>query len=88
MPITELSKCQSDEKMGQDGLPLSAEVLLEYRGGSPLKIQVKPVGHGPLRLVAADGRVSNFNRCWAQLECSDGRTGVGWIEWNHNIKQS
>lgn len=85
-PITELSKCHSDETMRDDGLPLNAEVTLEYGEASPLIVEVKPVGHGPLRLVAPDGRVSNFTRSWARLTCNDGRTGVGWIEWNHNVK--
>jgi hypothetical protein len=86
LAITELSKCHSDEKMREDGLPASAKVTLEYGDASPLIVEVKPVGHGPLRLVAPDGRVANFTRCWANLQCSDGRTGVGWIEWNHNLR--
>jgi hypothetical protein len=41
-------------------------------------------GHGPLRLVAQDGRVSQFPRVWATVTTADGRTGVGWLEWNRN----
>ena len=40
-------------------------------------------GHAPLRLEAPDGRVSAFALAWATVEASDGRRGVGWIEWNH-----
>jgi hypothetical protein len=86
LPIQELSKCHSEEKMGHDGLPLSAKVTLEYGDSIPLIVEVSPTGHGPLRLVAPDGRVANFTRCWSKLICSDGKTGVGWIEWNHNLK--
>jgi len=87
LPITELTKCHSNETMADDGLPMSAEVSLAYGSSDSLLVHVKPVGHGPLRLVAPDGRIANFTRCWAQLNCSDGRTGVGWIEWNHNLKK-
>lgn len=86
LSITELSKCRSDEIMAANRLPDTAQVTLEYGESGSFTVEVNPVGHGPLRLVAPDGRVSNFTRCWAQLKCSDGRTGVGWIEWNHNSK--
>ena len=41
-------------------------------------------GHAPVRLVAQDGRVSQFPRVWATVTTADGRTGVGWLEWNRN----
>jgi hypothetical protein len=28
--------------------------------------------------------VSFFPRAWAAIETADGRTGVGWLEWNTN----
>lgn len=73
--------------MGADGLPESAVVSLAY-DDVKFTVKVKPIGHGPLRLVAPDGRVDNFTRCWAELETSDGRRGVGWLEWNHNQNRS
>jgi hypothetical protein len=42
------------------------------------------VGHAPVRLEARDGRVSHFPRAWATVTTRDGRTGVGWLEWNRN----
>jgi hypothetical protein len=82
--------------MAADGLPESAIVKLAYDkpgvpggpggGKEEFTVDVKPVGHGPLRLVAPDGRVDHFTRCWAELTVSDGRAGWGWIEWNHNQK--
>jgi len=39
-------------------------------------------GHAPVRLVSPDGRVSHFPRAWVTVTLNDGRTGVGWIEWN------
>ena len=41
-------------------------------------------GHAPVLLTAADGRVSQFPRAWATVTTADGRTGVGWVEWNRN----
>lgn len=81
--VKELTKCHSEERMNKNGLPAGATLTLEYGGLKSLVIDVKPVGHGPLRLLAPDGRVANFTRCWAELKVNDGRSGVGWIEWNH-----
>ena len=41
-------------------------------------------GHAPVRLDAPDGRVSFFPRAWATVQTTDGRHGVGWLEWNRN----
>ena len=35
-------------------------------------------------LTSPDGRVSHFPRAWATVTTADGRTGVGWVEWNRN----
>jgi hypothetical protein len=83
LPIAELLKSESEEKMNENGLPASASVTFAYGTAEPFVVEVLPIGHGPLRLVAPDGRVSNFTRCWAQVKVSDGRSGVGWIEWNN-----
>jgi len=45
---------------------------------------VDVLGHAPLRLVAKDGRVSHFPRAWVTVRTADGRSGVGWLEWNRN----
>jgi hypothetical protein len=29
--------------------------------------------------------VSQFPRAWASINTADGRTGVGWVEWNRNL---
>ena len=34
--------------------------------------------------AAADGRVSQFPRAWVEIATADGRTGVGWMEWNRS----
>jgi hypothetical protein len=35
-------------------------------------------------LTAPDGRISHFPRAWAIITTDDGRSGVGWVEWNRN----
>ncbi|MBV9721686.1 MAG: hypothetical protein JO082_07185 [Mycobacterium sp.] len=43
------------------------------------------VGQAPVQLVAPDGRISYFPRGWANVSTADGRSGVGWLEWNRNL---
>jgi hypothetical protein len=50
-----------------------------------LEVAFEPLGHGPLRLEADDGRVALFPRAWGRVEGADGRHGVGWMEWNLNL---
>jgi len=33
-------------------------------------------------LTSPDGRVSRFPRAWATVVTADGRSGIGWLEWN------
>jgi hypothetical protein len=48
----------------------------------PLSVAVTPVAHAPLALESSDGRVTRFPRSLCRLASDDGRTGVGWTEWN------
>ncbi|PQP44567.1 hypothetical protein, partial [Mycolicibacterium austroafricanum] len=41
-------------------------------------------GHAPVLLTSPDGRHSRFPRAWGEVTTADGRTGVGWIEWNRS----
>jgi Ecdysteroid kinase-like family len=75
--LMELSGSPAEEQMQPDGL---GGPTTQRFGDSDVTFE--PLGHGPLRLVADDGRVALFPRAWARLRASDGRTGVGWIEWN------
>jgi len=31
--------------------------------------------------------VSQFPRAWARIATADGRSGVGWVEWNRNLPE-
>lgn len=47
-----------------------------------LTIDVEVRGHAPVWLTSLDGRVSYFPRAWTTVTTGDGRTGIGWVEWN------
>ncbi len=75
-PVTSLSVV---EELGADGLPTRGRVVLEP---GAVDLTVEPLGFGPILLTAPDGRVSRFPRALARFSGSDGRWGLGWIEWN------
>jgi hypothetical protein len=79
--LTELQTVSSREAFGDNGLPLNATVSLEP-GGVTAALEVR--GNAPVSLVAVDGRVSQFPRAWVSVRAADGRSGVGWVEWNRN----
>jgi hypothetical protein len=79
--VTELQTIAPVQAFDADGLPVGATLAMEPGG---IKATVDVRGHAPQRLVARDGRVSHFPRVWATVTTPDGRTGVGWLEWNRN----
>jgi thiamine kinase-like enzyme len=81
--VTELESVTATETIGDDGLPLHARLVLQPGG---MEVEVEPLGHGPLALADDDGRVAQFPRAWCRLSAADGRDGVGWLEWNRNIR--
>lgn len=64
-----------------NGLPVTATLSVQPTG---LTVDADIRGHAPVRLTARDGRVSLFPRAWAAVTTSDGRSGIGWLEWNRN----
>jgi hypothetical protein len=80
--VTELQTIAPRQTFDADGLPVSATLAVDP-GGITATVDVR--GHAPLRLVASDGRISQFPRVWATVSTADGRTGVGWLEWNRNL---
>jgi hypothetical protein len=79
--VTELQTIAAVQTFDADGLPVGSTLAIEP-GGIMATVDVR--GHAPLRLVAHDGRVSQFPRVWATVTTADRRTGVGWLEWNRN----
>jgi hypothetical protein len=79
--LAELDAVAASEAVGDDGLIESATLALQPAG---LDLRVEPLAFGPLVLVAPDGRISDFPRALCRVHADDGRTGVGWLEWNRN----
>jgi hypothetical protein len=82
--VTELQTVDSREAFGANGLPLDATLVLNP-GEITANVDVR--GHAPVLLAAADGRASQFPRAWATISTADGRSGVGWVEWNRNLAE-
>jgi phosphotransferase family enzyme len=79
--LTELDGVAAVERVADDGLIKDGRLSLHPPG---LEIELEPLAFGPLRLVAPDGRVSHFPRAMCRLRTGDGRSGLGWVEWNRN----
>jgi hypothetical protein len=82
IPIAELGSVEVTEQMGSDGLPKAAIIKYESISAEKIVLHVRPRGQAPVRLDGPDGKLAYFPRVWAEVEEQDGRTGVGWVEWN------
>ncbi len=82
-PLVELQSVTARESFGENDLPLGTTLELAP-GDVVASIDVR--GHAPVLLTSSDGRVSQFPRAWATVTTADGRTGVGWVEWNRNVR--
>ena len=80
-PLVELQTVTAREAFGDNGLPV-ATTLTMNPGDVTATVDIR--GHAPVLLTSPDGRVSHFPRAWATVTTTDGRTGVGWLEWNRN----
>jgi hypothetical protein len=78
-PLVELDSVQAREVMGDNGLPRSTHFVLTP---GAVIADAEVVGHAPIRLESPDGRVTHFPRAWVTVSTTDGRSGVGWVEWN------
>ena len=78
-PVERVTELEVDEVLGRAGLPVEGFMKLEPGG---FDVAISPEAFGPLLLTSSDGRVSRFPRAMARFTTDDGRTGMGWIEWN------
>jgi hypothetical protein len=78
-PLLELQAVTARETFGDNALPQATAIDF---GDVTATIEIR--GHAPVLLTAPDGRISHFPRAWATVTTGDGRTGVGWVEWNRN----
>lgn len=77
--VTEFKQGTLTEELAPNGLISAATITTD-----DLVCEIEPVAFGALRLDAPDGRVSHFPRAMCRVATADGRTGVGWIEFNRN----
>ncbi|MHA3021920.1 DUF7064 domain-containing protein [Mycobacterium sp. BMJ-28] len=80
--LVELQSVLAEKDFADNGLPVST--TLSFTPGD-IEVTVDVKGHAPVLLTSPDGRVSQFPRAWATVSTADGRTGVGWVEWNRNL---
>jgi hypothetical protein len=80
-PLVELQTVNARAAFSDNALPVATTLELAP-GDVTVTIDIR--GHAPVLLTAPDGRISHFPRAWATVTTSDGRTGVGWVEWNRN----
>jgi hypothetical protein len=82
-PLVELQSVTARESFGGNDLPTGTTLELAP-GDVVANIAIR--GHAPVLLTSSDGRLSQFPRAWATVTTADGRTGVGWVEWNRNLR--
>ncbi|CAN5574229.1 phosphotransferase [soil metagenome] len=82
--LVELQGVTAREVFSPNELPVSTELTLTADGAADVVATTEIVGHAPVRLTSPDGRVSFFPRAWGTVTTADGRSGVGWLEWNRN----
>ncbi|MEI7593605.1 MAG: hypothetical protein WCK41_10335 [Actinomycetes bacterium] len=63
--------------LGADEIPTSADLVV-----NGLAFSVEPLGWSPVLLESPDGEFARFPRAMAQFSAADGRSGIGWIEFN------
>lgn len=80
--LVELQGVSAEATFAENDLP--ATTTIAYNPGD-LVATIDIRGHAPVLLTSPDGRISHFPRAWATVTTADGRTGVGWVEWNRNL---
>jgi hypothetical protein len=70
------------EQLGEHGFFDTARIEVGTDAGRGLGVTVTPLAVGPVLLRNDDGRTSRFPRAMVRYETDDGRSGLGWIEFN------
>ena len=83
--LVEAATVTTQATFADNGLPLTTTVSLNP-GDVTATVEIR--GHAPVLLTADDGRASHFPRAWAHVSTADGRTGVGWLEWNRVLARN
>jgi hypothetical protein len=83
--LTELANVSSTEQIARNGLIDTARITMSP---GEVEVEVEPLAFGAILLEAPDGRISHFPRAMCRVLTTDGRRGLGWVEWNRNQKQA
>lgn len=68
------------QELGREGFPDSGWVHLD-----DLHLAIEPLHFSPVLLTGPEGQTSRFPRALCRYRAGDGRTGVGWTEWNQPV---
>jgi hypothetical protein len=79
--LAEIESVKATEVVAENGLITRARI---ESGPDRLGVDVEPLAYGAILLTAPDGRISHFPRAMCRVRTDDGRSGVGWVEWNRN----
>ena len=71
----------SSEQVAEDGLIGSGRIAMSP---GDTEVELEPLAFGAILLEAPDGRISHFPRAMCRVRATDGRQGLGWVEWNRN----
>ena len=77
--VTEIASIMASAGITPEGLFGDTAESVEPGGH---ELVLSPVGFAPVRLESPDGKVSFFPRATCRVSASDGRRGIGWMEWN------
>ena len=83
--LTELASVSSTEQIAPNGLITTARIAMSP---GDVEVEVEPLAFGAILLEAPDGRISHFPRAMCRVRATDGRQGLGWVEWNRNQKSA
>ena len=67
------------ENLGLEGLPTRGHATVN---NGLLELDIEPLAFGPLMFISPEGRIDRFPRAMARFSEPNGRTGLGWVEWN------
>jgi len=73
------SDLRVEEDRGRNGMPTRATIQCPP---ADIDLVATPMDAGPLLLLDGTGGRAHFHRASCRYQAADGRTGLGWIEWN------
>jgi hypothetical protein len=77
--MTTTNTVNAEEDTDADGFPARGHVTI-----GDLRLDIAPIAFGPALLIWS-GKVSRFPRAMCRFTAPDGRTGLGWTEWNQPV---